>query len=575
MHVQEWVVPGYSESGELGSGSSGRVMQAVHERSGTPVAVKYLSGALRADPGFVRDFRNEAGLLATLASPYVVGLHEYVEAPEGAAIVMELVVGVSLRTLLRREGATGPEAALTVLKGSLLGLAAAHRAGVVHRDYKPENVLVAGDGTSKLVDFGIAVREGAAPGVAGTPLYMAPEQWHGLPASPATDVYAATATFFECLTGEYPYAGGTALELAVQHISAQIPADRVPEPFRALVLRGLAKHAEQRPETAAAFVAELEEVAATAYGEDWEEEGRRRLAALACPLLSDLAADLRPSTGTTVAATTVLADTELPGRSGGRRGYGLRGTLAGAGVVLTAVLAFVTQGADEGGPTTAGAAVATTSALPGAAGRPTTGTPAPGAESATSSVSPGHSTTASPSQSGSPSASTSRSSAGTPDAEGALSQGEAPLSDTGSTPPAAPDSTTVPTSTPETAGTSPASSAPPAPPAPPPVVVTSVSVAELRQSGSTTASASIVVVTSGTGPVSLTVTWYASSRDGSIGIQDGPSQTFRLSGKNSYTVTAAHGFRDNACYWGVAATSPASGGGGTFRQIVTQRCDVR
>ena len=127
-----------------------------------------------------------------------------------AAIVMELVDGVSLRDILARQGKTTAEAALVVLQGSLLGLAAAHRRGVVHRDYKPENVLINGDGTSKLTDFGIAARAGDSPIPAGTLVYAPPEQFGGSPATPASDVYAATATFYECLTGRPLFTGDTA-----------------------------------------------------------------------------------------------------------------------------------------------------------------------------------------------------------------------------------------------------------------------------------------------------------------------------------------------------------------------------
>ena len=124
--------------------------------------------------------RGEADLLRSLDVPYVVRLFDYVEAPgEGAAIIMELVDGISLHEMISRRGATGAEAALVVLKGSLLGLASAHALGIVHRDYKPENVLVDGEGNSKLSDFGVAVKEGRAVPSAGTPLYMAPEQWDG------------------------------------------------------------------------------------------------------------------------------------------------------------------------------------------------------------------------------------------------------------------------------------------------------------------------------------------------------------------------------------------------------------
>ncbi|MFD0527347.1 serine/threonine-protein kinase [Kitasatospora arboriphila] len=197
-----WELPGYTHERELGAGAAGRVVLASHDATGTPVAVKYLNG----DHADHENFRTEAGLLAGLDSPHVTRLYEYVEGPRGAAIVMELVDGISLRDLLQAEGATGPEAALTVLKGSLLGLADAHRAGVVHRDYKPGNVIVTTEGVSKLVDFGIAVQSGAKGDIAGTPAYMAPEQWAGEAASPRGDVYAATATFFECLTGAKPYA---------------------------------------------------------------------------------------------------------------------------------------------------------------------------------------------------------------------------------------------------------------------------------------------------------------------------------------------------------------------------------
>ncbi|EDX25234.1 protein kinase domain-containing protein [Streptomyces sp. Mg1] len=139
-----WAVPGYTEVRDLGSGGSGRVVLAVHDGTGTAVAVKYLSDRLREDPAFVREFRAEARLLGGLRSPYVVGLYEYVESPSGAAIVMELVDGISLRALLKRVRAgPTPKAALVVLKGSLLGLAAAPRGGGwCTWDYKPGERLV-------------------------------------------------------------------------------------------------------------------------------------------------------------------------------------------------------------------------------------------------------------------------------------------------------------------------------------------------------------------------------------------------------------------------------------------------
>ncbi|KOX37646.1 serine/threonine-protein kinase, partial [Streptomyces sp. NRRL F-6491] len=377
--MSAWVVPGYTETRELGAGASGRVVLAVHDATGTPVAVKYLGERLRSDGAFVRAFRSEARLLGALDTPYVVGFHEYVEAPEGAAIVMELVDGVALRALLAREGSTGPEAALVVLKGSLLGLAAAHRAGVVHRDYKPENVLVAADGSSKLVDFGIATGRDSRPGVAGTPAYMAPEQWSGAPASPAADVYAATATFFECLTGRKPFTGDNFAELALQHLEAPVPDGQAPEPLRPLIRRGLAKAPHERPENAAAFVGELESVATAAYGPDWEERGRGRLAALAAllPLLF-------PSSGGTAQGATALATTTLtrPRAPRLRRRFP-RGLPAGAAaLVLALLLALAARaGGEEPDGDRAAQAFATTdtasSASPPAPGTSPSASPSP------------------------------------------------------------------------------------------------------------------------------------------------------------------------------------------------------
>jgi eukaryotic-like serine/threonine-protein kinase len=302
----DWTVPGYRHVRPLGEGASGTVMLAVHEATNAPVAIKYLSARLRSDEAFLNRFRAEAQLMAGLADPNVVRFYEYVEAPAAAALVMELVDGVTLKDILKTEGGTGPEAALLVLRGSLLGLATAHAAGVVHRDYKPGNVLVGDDGRSKLADFGIAVRAGEEATASGTPAYMAPEQWTTGAVSAATDVYAATAVFYECLTGERPYPVKGLWALAAAHRTDPIPVTLVPRPLRGLVTFGMAKNPADRPASARAFLAELEEVALAAYGPGWEERGRVRLAALAA-----LLASLFPMAGAVTRASTALALTRL------------------------------------------------------------------------------------------------------------------------------------------------------------------------------------------------------------------------------------------------------------------------
>ncbi len=332
-----WQVPGYREDRELGRGSFGRVVSATNDASGRSVAIKYLNPNLFRDADFLAGFREEARLLAELDVPQVVKVLTYVEEPgRGAAIVMELVDGVSLHELITEQGPAQPESALVVLKGSLLGLASAHALGVVHRDYKPENVLVDAEGVSKLTDFGLATRAGHRGPAAGTPLYMAPEQWAGQPASPASDIYAATAVFFECLTGRPPF-DGSIRHLRDQHEHTPVPSVEVAEPFRALLERGMAKEPSARPPDAAAFVFELETAAAAAAGPDWEARGRSQLKERAAALLLLLGGGAAGGSGA-AAATTWL---------GRHKAAAL--TVAAA-VAVTAVVAGGVAVASSGGP---------------------------------------------------------------------------------------------------------------------------------------------------------------------------------------------------------------------------------
>ncbi|MFJ4535336.1 serine/threonine-protein kinase [Streptomyces tibetensis] len=552
--MNTWAVPGYTESLELGAGASGRVILAVHEETGVPVAVKYLSESLRTRPGFVRDFRAEARLLGGLESPHVAGLYEYVESPDGAAIVMELVDGLPLRTLLRREGPLAPEAALVVLKGSLLGLADAHHLGVVHRDYKPENVLVGPDGSSKLVDFGIAVDAGTSAGVAGTPSYMAPEQWTGAPASPASDVYAATATFFECLTGHKPYAGDNLAELALRHLDAPVPAEEVPDVVRELVRRGLAKDPAERPAQAEAFVTELESVAGAAYGTDWEERGRGRLAALVALLPLLLPSARTAPRSTTDTARTVLGRTPRPGRARpwlpGRPGLLVSAAAVLLGALLTYGLPFDPGTAAQ----RAAQALATTGAGSGAV---------PAASAAPTASAPSATPTASATRSPSPALSASDPAAtgtGAPTTSAAPSGGEETTAPAATT--AVPPTTTTPTTT--------------APPPPTGPAVKDVTVTAFRQTGPTTATATLGITTDGTGPVSITVSWFTGDTAGQPGTADGASQTFERSGATQYTLSVDHTFQTLGCYWTVqATTTPPAADGGASQQLLTRRCDLR
>jgi serine/threonine-protein kinase len=326
-------VPGFSEIEVLGTGGFGRVVLAKHDASGSLVAIKYLRPELLTNPQILAGFRHEARLLHGVRSPHVARLYEFVETPQGAALVMEAVPGVSLRALLAAEGRLAPESALAILKGSLLGLAAAHAVRVVHRDYKPGNVLVSQAGESKLVDFGLATLDGHAGLVAGSPSYLAPEQWAGSPGVPATDVYAATCVFFQCVTGHRPFEADTTEQLRALHQFHPVPLGAVPEQLRPLIARGMAKDPAWRPATADQFVAELEAAARAAYGEDWESRGWKRLAGPVAALTALTPLALLATAGTAAAPVAAGA-----GVGAALPGTGVLG--ATVGKIVVAVLAI-------------------------------------------------------------------------------------------------------------------------------------------------------------------------------------------------------------------------------------------
>ncbi|MBO2454564.1 serine/threonine protein kinase [Actinomadura barringtoniae] len=354
--VAEWRVPGYTHLKVLGAGGQGRVVLARGNHTGEVVAIKYLAAELLGDAQAVARFRAEAEMLVRVRHPNVTRLREFVELDGGSAIVMEAVHGQSLRKVMDSRGAFEPEAALAVLKGSLLGMAAAHAVGVVHRDYKPANVMVRDDGQSKLIDFGIAGLVGERRRM-GTPAYMAPEQWRGGPATAATDIYSATCVFFECVTGRRPFEAGTLAEWTTQHTTGEIPLERLQDPLHALVMQGMAKDPGQRFSDAAGFVRALEVVAATAYGADWERRGWLALGGAVAVFASAFPAAMLGGSvvGPTAQGTVAIAKTAagvgrkgLFGKVGGTKGAVGAGA-AVTGVAVTAVLLWPSAEATVGG----------------------------------------------------------------------------------------------------------------------------------------------------------------------------------------------------------------------------------
>lgn len=356
-------LPGYTQLTVLGEGGFGRVVLARHDATSHVVAIKYLT---TTDERSRAQFRHEAAILRRVVSPHVARLHAFHETPAGAAIVMEAVPGVSLKDMLSRYGRLAPQAALAILKGSLLGLAAAHKAGTVHRDYKPGNVLVQPNNQSKLVDFGIALLSGHSGHTGGTPAYMAPEQWSGGPATPATDVYAATCVFFLCVTGTRPFPETETERLRQAHQHQPPPVGHAPPPVQALIARGMAKDLRQRPASATKFVKELEKAATAGYGKHWEVAGWHHLANFAGTLLAaSPMAWVISATGvltTSTAATLAAAGGTAVGSAAGTA---LGSTTAGA---ATGGLAAGTTAAGAGGAATIGTAGAVGSTAGAASG---------------------------------------------------------------------------------------------------------------------------------------------------------------------------------------------------------------
>lgn len=261
----------------LATGGMGQVWRARDLALERSVAVKLLRPEYAADRAAVARFRNEARLSAGLTHPNIATVFDYGEvlltpgrrADPVAFLVMELVEGEPLSTVLRREGRLAPGRTLEIVRQTAAGLAAAHAAGVVHRDVKPANLLLSPAGTVKITDFGIAWSRSSDPltgihEVMGTAQYLSPEQAKGAMAGPASDVYSLGLVAYECLAGRRPFDGESPLQVALMQASKTpepLPPD-VPYSVRALVARMLVKDPEKRFAHGSALLSAVESVLA-------------------------------------------------------------------------------------------------------------------------------------------------------------------------------------------------------------------------------------------------------------------------------------------------------------------------
>jgi eukaryotic-like serine/threonine-protein kinase len=244
---------------KLGSGGMANVYLAEDQELGRRVAIKILNDRHANDDQFIERFRREAKNAAGLSHPNIVSIYDRGEAEGTYYIAMEFLDGRSLKELIVSRGPAPVSVAIDYARQILAALRFAHRNGIVHRDIKPHNVLVDGEGRLKVTDFGIA-RAGAsqmteAGSIIGTAQYLSPEQAKGSPVDQTSDLYSVGVVLYELLTGVVPFTGDTPVEIAMKHLSA-IPDPpsshraEIPRELDKVVMRALAKDPHERYQTA-------------------------------------------------------------------------------------------------------------------------------------------------------------------------------------------------------------------------------------------------------------------------------------------------------------------------------------
>ncbi|MFH8449975.1 Stk1 family PASTA domain-containing Ser/Thr kinase [Streptomyces fungicidicus] len=256
----------YRVEARIAVGGMATVYRAVDTRLDRVLALKVMHPSLAADRSFVERFIREAKSVARLAHPNVVQVFD--QGTEGTYVylAMEYIAGCTLRDVLRERGALQPRAALDILEPVLAALGAAHRAGFVHRDMKPENVLIGDDGRVKVADFGLVRAVDTVTNTTGTVLgtvsYLAPEQIENGIADPRVDVYACGILLYEMLTGEKPHDGDSPAIVLYKHLHEDVPAPSAAVPGMAyeldeLVASATARNPAIRPQDAVALLAQV------------------------------------------------------------------------------------------------------------------------------------------------------------------------------------------------------------------------------------------------------------------------------------------------------------------------------
>jgi serine/threonine-protein kinase len=263
----------YQIVARIASGGMGEVFRAHDPVLDRDVALKVLHNALAQDAGFIERFRREARSAGMLSHPNIVQVHDWGETGDTYFMVMEFIKGPNLRTVLMKNGPLAPAQALEVSAQVLAALEHAHEQGIVHRDVKPENILLTRKGVVKVADFGLAralaaARVSHAPGtVTGTVQYLSPEQIEGEAADARTDLYSVGIVLYELLVGKVPFSGETSLAIAYKHLRERVPPPSgsnpmVPPSLDRVVLSATERDRDRRTSDARTMRAELSRAAA-------------------------------------------------------------------------------------------------------------------------------------------------------------------------------------------------------------------------------------------------------------------------------------------------------------------------
>ena len=255
---------------ELGKGGMGRVYKVHDAEINESVALKLLKPEIASDEQTIERFRNELKIARRISHKNVCRMYDIGREDDKYFITMEYVAGEDLRSLLRKRGKLSTKEAVGIAQQVCEGLVEAHRLGVVHRDLKPQNIMIDDGGQAKIMDFGIA-RSVEAPGVTqtgviiGTPDYISPEQAGGEKADQRSDIYSLGVMLYEMVTGSVPFRGDTAFSVALKH-QTQLPQDprklnsQISDDLSRLILVCMEKERERRYQTAADLLADLRNI---------------------------------------------------------------------------------------------------------------------------------------------------------------------------------------------------------------------------------------------------------------------------------------------------------------------------